>query len=79
MSAQLWVSCTARRTRGAILAFRYFIWASIWAGFWLRWHAAGLPNFTAGASVFQPGKGFQQILTNKKLLYTPFVVMTLTY
>lgn len=36
-------------------------------------------TITAGASVFQPSKGFQQILTNKQLLYTPFVVMTLTY
>jgi hypothetical protein len=35
--------------------------------------------FTAGASLFQPGRGFQQILTNKELLYTPFAVMTLTY
>ena len=34
---------------------------------------------TAGASLFQPGHGFQQILTNTQLLYTPFVVMTLTY
>jgi hypothetical protein len=36
-------------------------------------------TITAGASVFQPGLGFQQILTNKHVLYTPFVVMTLTY
>jgi hypothetical protein len=36
-------------------------------------------TITAGASLFQPGRGFQQILTNKQLLYTPFVVMTLTY
>ncbi len=33
---------------------------------------------TAGASVFTPGNGFKQILTNK-VLYTPFVVLTLTY
>jgi hypothetical protein len=33
---------------------------------------------TAGASVFHPGKGFEQILTNK-VLFVPFVVMTLTY
>jgi hypothetical protein len=33
---------------------------------------------TAGASVFQPSEGFKQIL-NSGLLYTPFVVATLTY
>jgi hypothetical protein len=33
---------------------------------------------TAGVSAFQPGKGFKQIL-NSGLLYTPFVVATLTY
>jgi hypothetical protein len=33
---------------------------------------------TTGVSAFQPGKGFKQIL-NTGLLYTPFVVATLTY
>ena len=33
---------------------------------------------TAGASVFTPGTGFKQILTDR-VLYTPFVVLTLTY
>jgi hypothetical protein len=33
---------------------------------------------TGGVSVFTPGKGFKQILTNETL-YTPFVVLTLTY
>lgn len=33
---------------------------------------------TGGASVFAPGKGFKQILTND-VLYTPFLVVTLTY
>jgi hypothetical protein len=33
---------------------------------------------TAGASIFQPGKGFKQIL-NRGVLYTPFVVATFTY
>lgn len=33
---------------------------------------------TGGVSVFQPGKGFKQILTDS-VLYTPFVVVTLTY
>jgi hypothetical protein len=33
---------------------------------------------TGGVSAFTPGKGFKQILTNDTL-YTPFVVLTLTY
>jgi hypothetical protein len=33
---------------------------------------------TGGVSVFTPGRGFKQILTNDTL-YTPFVVLTLTY
>ncbi|MGQ0735150.1 MAG: carboxypeptidase-like regulatory domain-containing protein [Acidobacteriota bacterium] len=33
---------------------------------------------TGGVSVFTPGKGFKQILTND-VLYTPFVVVTLAY
>jgi hypothetical protein len=33
---------------------------------------------TAGASVFHPGAGFKQILTDR-VLYTPFAVVTLTY
>ncbi len=33
---------------------------------------------TAGVSAFQPGKGFKQVLSSG-LLYTPFVVATLTY
>jgi hypothetical protein len=33
---------------------------------------------TGGVSVFQPGRGFKQILTTGTL-YTPFVVLTLTY
>lgn len=33
---------------------------------------------TGGVSVFAPGKGFKQILTDA-VLYTPFVVVTLTY
>jgi hypothetical protein len=47
----------------------------------VQWRPALNDNviFTAGASLFQPGRGFQQILTNKELLYTPFAVMTLTY
>jgi hypothetical protein len=34
--------------------------------------------FTGGVSVFSPGKGFKQLLTTG-VLYTPFVVVTLTY
>jgi hypothetical protein len=33
---------------------------------------------TGGASVFMPGAGFEQILTDR-VLYSPFVVLTLTY
>jgi hypothetical protein len=33
---------------------------------------------TGGVSVFTPGRGFKQILTND-VLYTPFLVFTLTY
>ena len=33
---------------------------------------------TGGVSVVQPGSGFKQILTTR-MLYSPFVVLTLTY
>lgn len=50
------------------------------AGVGLQWRPWLIDNVvvTAGASVFQPGKGFKQIL-NSGLLYTPFVVATFTY
>jgi hypothetical protein len=50
------------------------------AGFGVQWRPWLTDNLliTAGASVFQPGKGFKQVL-NSGLLYSPFVVATLTY
>jgi len=46
----------------------------------LQWRPALNDNvlITGGASVFQPGDGFKQILTSK-VLFVPFVVLTLTY
>jgi len=55
-----------------------FLGVDVGVGFqWRPWLTDNVV-ITAGASVFQPSKGFEQILRNG-VLYTPFIVATFTY
>ena len=55
-----------------------YLGADVGVGFqWRPWLTDNVV-LTTGVSMFQPGRGFRQIL-NTGLLYTPFVVATFTY